>query len=248
MKRWVLVLTAVAISLYYFWLQWGSEDRELRQRGASHVAILSEFAEFAVYTSDRAAIEQLLQGLAVHRDVAYAMVLDAKLATIAERRFGESIGRQAIPSPAAGMPPPRVGQMLEVEQTIGGRRHLELFAAIGGAAEQVDDEVGAGAGGEGDVERGFAVEHGVRAGQEGAGPFGLPVDGQGEAEHLGQPGQPVALLAGQPLGGRFAATLQRRLGDQAEFEARIVGRDAVGEPVQRGNRQPLLDRIGQGEA
>ncbi|MCL4762580.1 MAG: EAL domain-containing protein [Burkholderiales bacterium] len=128
----LIVLTAVAISSYYFWLQWGSEDRELRQRAASHVGILSELAEFAVYTSDRASIDQLLQGLSINRDVAYAMVLDAKLAPIAQRRFGETIGERPIPAPAPDVAPPKVGEMHEVEQAIGGRRYLELFAAIGG--------------------------------------------------------------------------------------------------------------------
>jgi diguanylate cyclase (GGDEF)-like protein len=129
----LIVLTAVAISAYYFWLQWGSEDRELRQRGASLVGILSELTEFGVYTADRGAIDLLLQGLAVHRDVAYATVLDAKLKPVAERRFGTTIGEHPIPPLSPQLGTPKAGQMLEIEQAIAGRRYLELFAAIGGA-------------------------------------------------------------------------------------------------------------------
>jgi diguanylate cyclase (GGDEF)-like protein len=126
----LIVLTAIAISAYYFWLQWGSEDREVRERGASHVGILSEQIEFAVYTSDRAAIEQVLQALSINRDIAYVVALDARLRPIAERRFRETLGDAPVPPLPEGGVVPKAGQMLEVEQAIRGRRHLELFAAI----------------------------------------------------------------------------------------------------------------------
>ncbi|MDH5285484.1 MAG: EAL domain-containing protein [Betaproteobacteria bacterium] len=133
----LIVLTALAISAYYFWLQWGSEDRELRQRGASHAAILSELVEFGVYTSDRAALEQVLQGLAANRDVAYATVLDAKGKPIAERRFGETMGEAAVPPLPPDTSAPRLGQVRDLEHSIGGRRFLELYAPVGasGAGE-----------------------------------------------------------------------------------------------------------------
>ena len=132
----LIVLTALAISAYYFWLQWGSEDRELRQRGASHVGILGELTEFGVYTADRLAIEQLLAGLAVNRDVAYVAVLDAKMKPIGERRFGETLGTAPIPLLPPKVVAPRAGQMVEFEHSIAGRRHLELFAAIGGTTSE----------------------------------------------------------------------------------------------------------------
>jgi len=131
----LIVLTALAISAYYFWLQWGSEDRELRQRGASHVGILSELIEFGVYTSDRAALEQVLQGLATHRDVAYATVLDAKRAVIAERRFGETMGEANVPPLPPDLAAPKFGQVRELEHAIAGRRYLELYAAVGGGSD-----------------------------------------------------------------------------------------------------------------
>jgi diguanylate cyclase (GGDEF)-like protein len=125
----LIALTGVAISAYYFWQQWDSEGRELRQRGRTIAAVLAEQAEFGVYTSDRAAVEQSLEGLANDRDVAYAVVLDRKLAPIAERRFMPALDAVPALPAAAGMPLP--GQMLEFEPTIGKRRYLEIVAPVG---------------------------------------------------------------------------------------------------------------------
>ncbi len=129
----LIALTGLAISGYYFWQQWGNEGRELRQRGRAIASVLTELAEFGVYTTDRASIEQVLDGLANDPDVAYAIIVDRKLAPLAERRFAKALGTEAIPALPAGMVAPRSGQMLEVEPMIGGRRYLELVAPVGSA-------------------------------------------------------------------------------------------------------------------
>ena len=133
----LIALTGIAISAYYFWQQWDNEGRELRQRGRTIAAVLAEQSEFGVYTSDRAAVEQMLEGLANDRDVAWAIVLDRKLVPIAERQFAAALGGNPLPAlpPAAGVPLP--GQMLEFEPTIGNRRYLEIVAPVGHAQSPV---------------------------------------------------------------------------------------------------------------
>jgi diguanylate cyclase (GGDEF)-like protein len=129
----LIALTGLLISAYYFWQQWTSEERELRQRGRAIVSVLSQLTEFGIYTSDRASVEEVLEGLANDRDVAYAAVLDAKLAPMAERRFARSLGDDAIPPVPSAAALPKPGQTLELEPSIGGRRYLELVAPVGAA-------------------------------------------------------------------------------------------------------------------
>jgi diguanylate cyclase (GGDEF)-like protein len=126
----LIALTGLLISAYYFWQQWASEERELRASGRAAASVLTQLTEFGIYTSDRAAVEDALDGLANDRDIAYAIVLDRKLQPAAERRFAPTLRNESIPRlPQGTVPPP--GQMIELESTIGGRRYLELVAPVG---------------------------------------------------------------------------------------------------------------------
>jgi diguanylate cyclase (GGDEF)-like protein len=127
----LIAVTAVAISAYYFWLQWDNESRELRQRGRTIVSVLMDVIEFPVYTADRRAIESMLEALSHDRDVAYVVVTDARLAAIVERRFAKRLASETIPGVARERELPRAGQMLELEPVIGGRRYLEMLVPIG---------------------------------------------------------------------------------------------------------------------
>jgi len=115
----LIALTGLLISAYYFWQQWASEERELRQRGRAVASVLTQLAEFGLYTSDRTAVEEVLNGLANDRDVAYALVLDRDMAKVVERRFAKALGDHPIPPLPAAAPAPGAGQMLELETTIG---------------------------------------------------------------------------------------------------------------------------------
>ena len=130
----LIALTGLLISAYYFYQQWASEERELRQRGRAVASVLTQLAEFAIYTSDQTSVEEVLDGLANDRDVAYALVLDRKLAPMVERRFARVLANERVPPLPSGVPPPPTGQMLELESTIGGRRYLELVAPVGAAS------------------------------------------------------------------------------------------------------------------
>jgi diguanylate cyclase (GGDEF)-like protein len=147
---------ALVLSGYYLWQQWQGESRELKQRGQTVLAVLADLAEFGVYTSDRASIEQALAGLASDPDVAYAIVLDPRLQPIAERRFGAAPGNEPLPPLPADVAAPKAGETRQLAPTMGGRRYLELFAPVGAtpaataraigdaAAEQAARPAGAG--------------------------------------------------------------------------------------------------------
>jgi len=113
---------ALVLSGYYLWQQWQGESRELKQRGQTVLAVLADVAEFGVYTSDRASLEQALSGLASDPDVAYAIVLDPRLKPIAERRFGAAPGNEPLPPLPADVAAPKAGETLQLAPTMGGRR------------------------------------------------------------------------------------------------------------------------------
>ena len=128
----LIALTGLAISAYYFWQQWANEGREIRQRTRAVVSMMTDLSEFGIYTGDRATVEQVLDSLSSDRDIAYAIVLDRKLGVVAERRFGESLRSAPIPAWPPGTEPPSLGQSLELEPLIQGRRYLELVTPVGG--------------------------------------------------------------------------------------------------------------------
>ncbi|HVE49801.1 MAG TPA: EAL domain-containing protein [Casimicrobiaceae bacterium] len=156
----LIALTAFLISAYYFWQQLASEERELRQRGRAIASVLTQLTEFGLYTSDRASVEDVLEGLANDRDVAYAIVLDRKLVSIAERKFAKSLPGEAIPKLPHGASLPKVGQMLELEMPIAGRRYLELVAPVGATITPASRALTES-----------AAENGARAGE--SGPIGF---------------------------------------------------------------------------
>jgi diguanylate cyclase (GGDEF)-like protein len=138
-------LTALVLSVYYLWQQGDAESRELEQRGRTVLAVLAELAEFGVYTSDRASVEQALSALATDRDVAYAIVLDPKMRPIAERRFGAELGSEAIPPIPAATAPPKTGEAVRLAPEIGGRRYLELVAPVGATPSPTARAIGVAA-------------------------------------------------------------------------------------------------------
>jgi diguanylate cyclase (GGDEF)-like protein len=126
----LILLTALAISGVYFWHQWKGENQDLRQQGGTMLTMLAELSEFPIYAGDRKAVEHALESLANNPDIAYAQTIDARARVLAERRFAESLGRETLPPVPAGLALPKPETTLQYEQTIGGRRYLELVAPV----------------------------------------------------------------------------------------------------------------------
>jgi hypothetical protein len=50
----LIFLTAIGTTGFYVWQQWRDETADLRQRGTTVLAMLSELSEFGLYTGNRA--------------------------------------------------------------------------------------------------------------------------------------------------------------------------------------------------
>lgn len=76
----------------------------------------------------------------------------------------------------------------------------------------------------------------------------VQINGEGEDIDFRQSYKSVAFVAAQLPRSRFLAAIQRYLGNQAELEPCIAGRDSTCQPVKRTDRQPAHNRIGEAEA
>ena len=95
----LIFLTAVAVTAFHFTQQWRDETLQVKTQAASMLGIMTELAEYGIYTSDRAYLSQILDSLGADTDVAYVAVLDTKQQVLAERRFAPSMvgTRSAVP-------------------------------------------------------------------------------------------------------------------------------------------------------
>ena len=126
----LIFLTAVAITAFLFAQHQRSEEAQLRGEGAGLLATLSEVAEYAIYTFDKAYVERVVMALTANPNVAYVEVIDADRRRIAERRFVPELAKQPIPEFSADARVPAPGVIDSREFPIGGLRYLELIAAV----------------------------------------------------------------------------------------------------------------------
>ncbi len=126
----LIFLTAVTVTAFHFTQQWRNEEAKLKTQGESLLAIIAELAEYGLYTSDKAYLEQILDSLRADPEVAYIAVLDPKQRVLAERRFAPALA--AVPLPP--LPPERfaaLGSIASGELTLDGQRFIELVAPVG---------------------------------------------------------------------------------------------------------------------
>ncbi|HEY7944847.1 MAG TPA: EAL domain-containing protein [Casimicrobiaceae bacterium] len=120
----LIVATAIGISALLVAQQVDAEQARLRTQGATIASMLAELSEYAVYTADVSALDQLLQSLDADRDIAYVAVLNDQRALLASRDYGDAA---MPPAPAAEM---HAGANEASVRDIKGRRYLELVAPI----------------------------------------------------------------------------------------------------------------------
>jgi diguanylate cyclase (GGDEF)-like protein len=125
----LIFMTAIAITAFYFWQQTQDEDAQIRTQGSTVAMMLADLAEYAIYTNDRAQIDQILDSLAPESDIAYVAVLDGQRTPLAERRLEAPLTGTPLPPLEAALPVP-VGGVGVVERAIKGRRYLELVAPV----------------------------------------------------------------------------------------------------------------------
>ena len=129
----LIFLTAIGTTGFYVWQQWRDETADLRQRGASALAMLSELSEFGLYTGNRAYLEAILASLPTGGDIAYAAIVDRKGETVALRRVTDALGTAGPPVLPVDTPLPVAGSTSAADVTIRGRRYVELIAPVSGA-------------------------------------------------------------------------------------------------------------------
>jgi len=126
----LIFLTAVAIATFLFTQQWRDESVHLKTQGESLLTIITELAEYGLYTSDRAYLEHVLDSLGADPEVAYIEVLDMKRQVLVERRFAPGLAESALPALATaqfGLPP---GRVATAEVMLDGQRYIELVAPV----------------------------------------------------------------------------------------------------------------------
>ncbi len=128
----VIFLTAIAITGFLFLQQWKDEERDLRAQGTMLASMFADLSGYGLAANDRASLEQVLESVSVDGLVAYAAVLDAKLAAIAERRYLPAVATVTLPpiEPATTS----TGAPVMRELRVQGARFLEFVAPVRGNA------------------------------------------------------------------------------------------------------------------
>ncbi len=126
----LIFITALAITTFFYVQHWRNEEQDARNQGTSALAIMAELAEYGLYTSNSAYLEQMLESLGSDPMITYACVLDMKQAPLAERRYGTGPPKSALP-PLAGIVLPAPGQVVWHEVSLEGRRFIELVTTVG---------------------------------------------------------------------------------------------------------------------
>jgi diguanylate cyclase (GGDEF)-like protein len=138
----LIFLTAVAITLFYGNQRWRDDEQQLKARGTALAAVMGELAEYALYTSDKASLEQILDGISADPEVAFIGVLDRKRQPLVERRFVPAIARAPLPEIAPTVALPERGQLLSLERELDGHRYLEVIAPVSNPGLAPRDVVG----------------------------------------------------------------------------------------------------------
>ncbi len=142
----LIFLTAVTITVFYAAQRWRDDEAQLRARGAALATVMTELAEYSLYTSDKASLEQLLDGIGADPEVSFIGVLDRNRQPLVERRFLPTPSR-ALPPLAADTALPERGQLRTLEYDLDGQKYLEVIAPVASSGapprESLEDANGA---------------------------------------------------------------------------------------------------------
>ncbi|MEO8508717.1 MAG: diguanylate cyclase, partial [Betaproteobacteria bacterium] len=126
----LIFITAVAITVFHYTQRWREDEQQLKAQGASLLAVMTELAEYALYTSDKASLEQILDSIGADPTVAFVSVLDRRQQVLVERRYTPALASMPTPKLGAAMVLPERGQLLTFELQIGGQKFMEIVAPV----------------------------------------------------------------------------------------------------------------------
>ncbi|MCC7325639.1 MAG: EAL domain-containing protein [Burkholderiales bacterium] len=126
----LIFLTAVAITAFYFAQRWRDDETQLKQQAVSLVTVMTELAEYSLYTSDKESLEHLLQSIGTDPEVAYVVVLDRQRVVLVERSFLPAFEQLPIPQLTAEDTLPQRGELRSLEHQLDGHKYIELVAPV----------------------------------------------------------------------------------------------------------------------
>ncbi len=137
----LIFLTAVATTLFYAQQRWRADEQQLQRQGAALAGVMTELAEYALYTSDRASLEHLLDGIGTDPAVSFVAVVDKRLQPLVERRYGPLV-QAGLPPLPAGIELPARGGLVSLAQRPPGGKLLEVVAPVTTPGDTRDVENG----------------------------------------------------------------------------------------------------------
>ncbi|MEO6750089.1 MAG: EAL domain-containing protein [Casimicrobiaceae bacterium] len=137
----LIFLTAATISGYHVWKQSREEAQQLRTQGSIVAVMLSDLAEYDVYTRNKDQLSNLLDSLGDQGDIAFVSVVDAAGRPLATRYLDANIAGLNLPAMrVARAPDKRQSQgYTESELLLHGERYIDVVAPIGATSDTVVD-------------------------------------------------------------------------------------------------------------
>ncbi len=128
----LIFLTAVAITLVYAQQRWRADEAQLVRQGTALAGVMTELAEYALYTSDKASLEHLLDGVGSDPVVAFVAILDRHLQPLVERRYTSAMGDAPLPALPPDLAPPATNARASADHLLPGGRVLEIMVPVPG--------------------------------------------------------------------------------------------------------------------
>ena len=99
-------------------------------RGRSLMGVMAELAEYAIYTSDKQQLDQMLESVGADQEVAFVSVEDMRGRVLSERRFAAALANVRLPALAAGAAETPPGEIHARMLPLEGQRYIELVALV----------------------------------------------------------------------------------------------------------------------
>jgi len=127
----LIFLTAATISGYHVWKQSREEAQQLRTQGSIVAIMLSDLAEYDVYTRNKDQLSNLLDSLGDQGDIAFVSVVDAAGRPLATRYLDANIAGLNLPAIRVSRVPDKRQGYTESELLLHGERYIDVVAPIG---------------------------------------------------------------------------------------------------------------------
>src|SRR5665213_1557306 len=135
----LIFLTAATISGYHVWKQSREEAQQLRTQGSIVAIMLSDLAEYEVYTRNKDQLSNLLDSLGDQGDIAFVSVVDAAGRPLATRYLDANIAGLNLPAMRVSRAPDKRQSYTESELLLHGQRYIDVVAPIGATSDTVVD-------------------------------------------------------------------------------------------------------------